>query len=169
MAPAYPRSSATLLTDKLAGVPDELGLELTDCFAAPQDLAERVVAGSRPPQIGDALAGYRQAVSDADARLRAVAAELDPTLEQSFETLRGNLERHIEKLEKKITSSLKRQSDVVVGRATRLHNLVYPLQMPQERTLAALSFLPRCGFGLVQQLIDRLAVPGWEHQVITLE
>lgn len=169
MAPAYPRASATLLTDKLAGLSDELGLELTDCFVAPQDLAERVVTGSRPPQVGEALAGYRQAVGEADARLRAVAAELDPTLEQSFETLRGNLERHIEKLEKKITSSLKRQSDVVVGRAMRLHNLVYPLQMPQERALSAVSFLPRYGFGLVQQLIDRLTVPGWEHQLITLE
>ena len=169
MAPAYPRASATLLTDKLAGVPDELGLELTDCFAAPQDLAQRVVAGSRPPQVDQALADYRRAITEADAGLRAVAAELDPTLEQSFETLRGNLERHVEKLEKKITSSLKRQGEVVVGRATRLQSLVYPLQMPQERALAALSFLPRYGFGLVPQLIDRLTVPGWEHQVVTLE
>lgn len=169
MAPAYPRASATLLTGKLSGTLAELGLSLTDCYAAPQDFAERVVAGSRPQQVDAALAAYWQAITAADDRLREAAVELDPALGRSFETLRGNLERHVEKLEKKITGSLKRRSEVLLNRAMRLQQSVYPRQVPQERMLTAASFLPRYGFELIPRLVEGLAVPGWEHQVIALE
>ena len=81
----------------------ELALEIQKNSLPRQLLGEVIVDQDlcTADQVVEALAGYRQAVTEGDARLTAVAAELDPTLEQSFETLRGNLERHIEKLEKK--------------------------------------------------------------------
>ncbi|MCH7472719.1 bacillithiol biosynthesis BshC, partial [bacterium] len=116
-----------------------------------------------------ALTRYKEVVHKADLELAGRATALDPSLEASFETLRGNLLRHLEKLEKKITSSLKRRGGELVSRIARLQTLVYPRQSPQERLFSLLSFLPRYGFGIIDTLLDGLAVPSWEHQIIILD
>lgn len=169
MAPAFVRASATLLPAKSAAQLDELGLELTDCLVPPQDLIARVVDDRLPADIEAELAAYRRQIEEADGRLLSAAVALDPSLEQAFSTLRGNLERHVDKLEKKITSALKHQHETLVQQARRLHNLAYPRMTLQERLLPALSLLPRTGFGLVAQLLDELAVPDWQHRVVILE
>jgi hypothetical protein len=157
-----------LLPPKSAALLDELGLELGDCFVPEQDLAARAVEADRPREIGEALERYRVLLASTDDEVRALARSLDPSLDAAFATLRGNLERHVDKLEKKITSALKRRAQTRVERVARLHALVYPHLVPQERILSLLSFLPRRGFAIVTELLENLAVPCWEHQVIIL-
>ena len=87
---------------------------------------------------------------------------------ETFETLRGNLIRHLDKLDKKITGSLKQRSEPRLKRVTALSNMVYPRGEVQERELSLLSFLPRYGFELIDELLERLEFPCWEHQVVVL-
>ncbi|MBN2083550.1 bacillithiol biosynthesis cysteine-adding enzyme BshC [bacterium] len=169
MAPAFLRSAATLLPAKSAQLLAELDLSLPDVLVPPQDLLGRVVNQEMPPEIARALAGYRAAIGGADAELRRVAGELDAGLDQAFATLHGNLERHLDKLEKKIISSLKRRHEGLAQRVTRLSNLVWPRLTAQERVLSVSSFLTGTGFDLIPQLVEELTVPQWVHQTVILE
>jgi bacillithiol synthase len=168
-APAFFRSSATLLPAKSAALLEELGLELDGCYRLPQDLAARAVAGSRPEAIDAALARYRELLTTADHELEAQALVLDPTLAETFATLRTNLERHIEKLEKKITSALKQRHETLLRRTALAQSQAYPLQSPQERVLGLAGFLPRYGAGIIYSLMEQLDAPSWEHRVVILE
>lgn len=169
MAPAFLRASATLLNNKQAALLDELGWELADCYTVPQDLAARAVEGLRPEELEGAMRGYRETLLAADKDLQSYAEKLDPNLGKSFETLRENLTRHADKLEKKISGVLKQKHAALVGQVERLHNAVYPGLTVQERRLNLLSFLPRYGFDLVKHLIEELDFPAWEHQVVILD
>lgn len=168
MAPALHRATATLLPQKSAALLDELGLELPDLMVPPQELAGRAAKAQRPEEIEAALREYYEQSSAAEARLRELAVGLDPSLGETFETLRGNFERHLEKLEKKITASLKQKGEALMRRVALLSAQAWPRLGPQERVLSLLSFLPRYGFGLGATLLEQLSVPGWEHQLIVL-
>ncbi len=187
MAPAFLRASATLLPQKSAELLDELGWELADFYAPPQDLAGRAVSGERPEEIAHAIEEYLEALHSAEARLKAEAVKLDPNLELTFETLRGNLIKHVETLSKKIDNVLKQRADSRLKRVAAAAALIYPRaggqsaganagppksgppkNGPQERMLGIASFLPRYGFELTARLLDELDFPCWEHQVVIL-
>ena len=169
MAPAYLRATATLLYPGETGLLDELGWGLAECLVPRDEFAANIANRSRPPGVDEKLAAYRRTVESADAELKQAAVALDPNLEQTFSTLGGNLARHIDKLEKKITAALKRKQAALLDRAGRLADLAYPRGNLQERLLSVVGFLPRTGPGLIEQLLDRLEFPCWEHQVVTLE
>jgi uncharacterized protein YllA (UPF0747 family) len=169
LAPAFFRASATLLPAKSAAMLDELGLGLEDCYCLPQDLAARAVAQSRPQEIDAALSRYREQLYGADRELEAAAVRLDPALGETFGTLRANLDRHAEKLEKKITSALKQRHDALIRRTAVVHTQMYPDLSPQERVLGLHSFLPRHGGRLLQLLLEKLEPLGWEHRMVILD
>lgn len=168
MAPALHRATATLLAQKSAALLDELGWELPDCLLPPQEVAGRAAKAQRPEEIEAALREYYEQSSAAEARLRELAVALDPALGETFETLHGNFERHLEKLEKKITASLKQKGETLQRRVALLSAQAWPRLGPQERLLSLLSFLPRYGFGLTARLLEEISVPGWEHQLLVL-
>jgi bacillithiol synthase len=169
MAPAYLRASATLLSHKEIMLLDSLGWELADMYTVPQELAARAVADEIPVELAAALAEYRRALLAADAGILPHAERIDPNLARTLATFRENLEKHAEKVEKKITSALKSQRQSLLGRVEQLHRQAYPRLAPQERVLSLLSFLPRYGFAIIPQLLEKIAVPSWEHQVIILD
>jgi bacillithiol synthase len=168
LAPAFLRATATLLPQKNVETAVELKWELPDLFRPRDEVVKAAIAKDRPEEIAAALEAYLGTLHTADARLREVAVAFDPALEETFETLRGNLIRHLEKLDKKITASLKQRSEARVRKVTTLHNQVYPRGQVQERELSLLSFLPRYGFEIISQLEDKLEFPSWEHQLIVL-
>lgn len=169
MAPAFFRASATLLTSNSAALLNTLGWELTDCFGQANGLSSKAAAGDLPQDVATAIEDYRKAIATADSSLVEKARAIDPSLEKSFATLRVNLDKHIDRMEKKITSAIKQRNESRVKQIERLGNLVYPQQALQERVLSVLSFLPRYGFGLVGQLLDKLRMPCYEHQVVILD
>ena len=169
MAPAYLRGMATLLTPKLEETLSNLGLGVSDCHIPAEEFEALVARGQRPEELTAMLEEYRRVVDSADAGLLELATGIDPNLEQSFATLRANLGRHVDKLEKKINSSLKRREAALLSRARRLHTHCYPRQTLAERILSVVGYLPRTGPGIIETLLERMEFPSWEHQVITLE
>jgi bacillithiol synthase len=169
LAPSFHRASATLLPAKSAAALDESGLRLADLYALPQDLAARAVAQDRPEALDAALERFRILLMGADREIEEQAVAIDPTLGETFTTLRGNLERHIEKLEKKILSSVKQKNETQLKRIGLVQQQAYPRQAPQERVLSLINFLPRYGFSLVETLLAELDSTGFSHQTIILE
>ncbi len=169
LAPAFFRASATLLSGKEARLLTELGWELPSLYTVPQDVAARAMEGEVPEELGVALAKYREVLLKADAQLLPLAEKLDPNLAKTFATFRDNLDKHADKVEKKIISTLKSQRQTQLARVEQLHLQVYPMLSAQERVLSVLGFLPRYGFKLVERLLEQITVPNWEHQVIILD
>jgi bacillithiol biosynthesis cysteine-adding enzyme BshC len=172
MAPAFLRNTLTLLPRKSAELFDELGWDLADTYALPQELAGRAVSADRPEEVQAAVDEYLAALQGAEARLKALAVKLDPNLEVTFDTLRGNLTRHVETLQKKIDNVLKQRSEARLRRVASVAAQVYPRAggkaAPQERMLGIHAFLPRYGFWLIERLLNDLPVPCWEHEIVIL-
>jgi bacillithiol synthase len=169
MAPAYLRASATLLSAKEAKLLDGLGWELPQLYTVPQEIAARAVADDMPTELTAALTEYRRGLLAADGHILPLVEAIDPNLGKTMGTFRDNLEKHADKVEKKILSALKSQRQALVSRIELLHQQVYPRHAAQERVLSVLNFLPRHGFELIPRLLEQINVPAWQHQVIILD
>ena len=109
-------------------------------------------------------------ITGADSELLELARQLDPTLEQTFATLRGNLDAHADKIEKKITSALKQRSDSLQKRVSARSPRRFIRSTRCRSGCSALpTFLPRYGFGLIDELTGTLPQPAWEHFLAILD
>ena len=155
MAPSFLRCTATLVPQRQAQQLDEFGWELTDTFRPLAALESMAVDSERPQELDEAVRLYLSRLECADAELLEIASSVDPGLEQSFATIRGNILSTAGKLEKKITSALKRHNETITRRSASLHSLAFPGNQLQERVIGYASFLARYGFELTGQLLDQ--------------
>lgn len=169
MAPSFLRCTATLMTQRHIQQMDEFGWELTDLYRPCQELEAMAVESLRPQGLDEAVAEYMETLEHADDRLLGIAGRVDPNLEQSFATIRGNILKTAEKLEKKITSSLKRHNETITGRAASLHSLANPGNIPQERVVSYASYMARYGHGLSQHLMEQLDPLATAHRVLIMD
>jgi bacillithiol biosynthesis cysteine-adding enzyme BshC len=168
-APAYLRHHATLLTPQAAAALDSAGVELSalpaDAHAWARELAQRAA----PEPVRAALEEYHALARQADDRLAdAVEAGL-PELERSLRTMRGKLEWHLARVERKVLAALNRRGAQRTQALLAAQRLAFPLGRPQERVLGLLAWLPRTGLSVVPRLLAGLEAPCWEHCLIMLD
>jgi bacillithiol biosynthesis cysteine-adding enzyme BshC len=169
MAPSFMRCTATLLPGRQAQQLDEFGWELTDLYRPQAELENLAVAALKPDLLDATVANYMSHLENADAELLKIACTVDPGLEQSFATIRGNILSTAGKLEKKVTSALKRHNEILTRRSSALHSLAYPGNVLQERVIGYASFLARYGFELSDRLLNQLDPLQVEHRVIIID
>ncbi|MCB1218096.1 bacillithiol biosynthesis cysteine-adding enzyme BshC [bacterium] len=169
MAPSFLRSSATLLTERQAQQLDEFGWELTELYRPQHEVEALAVEKLRPQGLDEAVSSYLQTLEGADSTLLDLALRVDPNLDQSFATIRSNILKTADKLEKKITSSLKRHNETITRRAASLHGLANPGNVPQERVAGYASMLARHGESLTGRLLEQLDPLATEHRVLIMD
>ena len=169
MAPSFLRCTATLLARRQIQQLDEFGWELTDLYRPREELEAMAVESLRPRGLDSAVQDYLQRLEGADSELLEIALQVDATLEQSFATIRGNILKTADKLEKKITSALKRHNETITRRAASLHGLAYPGNLPQERVIGYVSCLARYGPELTGRLLEQLDPLDCMHRVLIMD
>lgn len=169
MAPSFLRCTATLLPQRQAQQMDEFGWELGDLYQPLADLEKLAMESLKPDMLDAAIARYMSLLENADKEFLEIACSVDPGLEQSFATIRGNILSTAGKLEKKVTSALKRHNETITRRSMALHNLVYPGNVAQERVIGYASFLARYGFELTDKLLNQLDPLQVHHRVIIID
>ncbi|MCB1220998.1 MAG: bacillithiol biosynthesis cysteine-adding enzyme BshC [Planctomycetales bacterium] len=169
MAPSFLRCTATLLSAKHEQQLDEFGWELTELYRPVEELEAMAVEKLRPRGLDEAVATYLETLEKADSALLELALQVDPSLDQSFATIRGNILKTADKLEKKITSSLKRHNETITRRAASLHGLANPGNVPQERVVSYASMLARYGESLTGRLMAQLDPLAAAHRVLIMD
>ncbi len=162
-----PRLSLTIVEGRVRKVLDKFGLEPADLTRPFHEVATGVVHGELPDTVTEPLRRLREAAQAEYETLAEGAATIDPTLRNWVIGGRNTLLGQLDGAEKKMTSHLKKKSEVELEQLRKAAVNVFPGGEPQDRVLNILPYLARYGPGLLRDLaaavgvqLDR-AVPGW--------
>jgi uncharacterized protein YllA (UPF0747 family) len=149
---------------------DKFGATLEELLAPANALEARVIRSQLPGGLVEAAGRLRGAIETEYASLLTAAVGVDPTLERPVGAARQHALSELADLEKKVQGHLKKREATELAQIGRARNAVQPGGKPQERVLAAVSWIARHGPGLLEQVRDeatawcRSALAGGESE-----
>ena len=147
-----PRWSGVVVENRVRKTLDRYDLRLEDLSAGQGQLEARIVERDMPAAIAEAIDRLRQAVDGEFPTLIKGASEIDPTLEKPVESVRNQIVKGIEHLEKRVITRLKQQNETLVRQIAHARSSIYPNGRPQERVLNVLQYLVRYGPPFLQEI-----------------
>lgn len=147
-----PRWSGVVVENRVRKTLDRYDLRLEDLSAGQGQLEARIVEQNMPAAIADAIQRLRQAVDREFPTLIKGASEIDPTLEKPVESVRNQIMKGIEHMEKRVITRLKQQNETLVRQIAHARSSTYPNGRPQERVLNVLQYLVKYGPAFLQEI-----------------
>jgi bacillithiol biosynthesis cysteine-adding enzyme BshC len=147
-----PRQSVLIVESKVRKVLDKFDLAVDDVMRPFHELATQVIRDELPSQVRDPLARMRAELQAGYAALTEGVSLIDPTLKGFAQSAGNNALSQIDNIEKKVTSHLKKRSEVELEQLRKAAIHLYPEGEPQERVLNALPFLARYGPALLEDI-----------------
>lgn len=152
-----PRWSGVLIESKVEKVLERHRITVDDLKPPAGALEGRIAKGALPPETLEILERLRAAVTiDYDALAKRAAA-IDPTLERTVQSARNQVLGGTQDIEKKLVASVKRTHETLTSQIVKARAALYPLGVPQERSLTVASFLLRYGPALLDELAREVA------------
>lgn len=144
--------------DKLSG----LGIELGELVAPRFDL-DRALSRGREE---DLVAPIRAEIESQLARLKEVAAGVDPDLDSPWQKTSANIGKAIDAFTGRLARAVARQSEIDRQRLRDLRAACRPLGTLQERVLSSAHFPGKYGDRFVESLFDQLELDPSSLQII---
>jgi uncharacterized protein YllA (UPF0747 family) len=141
-----------IVEGKVRKVLDKFGLAVDDVMRPFHELATQVIRDELPSQVRDPLARMRVELQAGYAALTEGVSLIDPTLKGFAQSAGNNALSQIDNIEKKVTSHLKKRSEVELEQLRKAAIHLYPEGEPQERVLNALPYLARYGPALLEDI-----------------
>lgn len=160
----YPRTSFTLISEKLQGLLDTYHLDLHDVKGDLHVLHRDLVLQHSDSDLLQEFAEARAAVDQIATQLSPVATDLDSSLDKAVGAAHKRMLNAVERLEKKTVRVEKRNHAVVLQRLERLAGELFPDGTVQERSLNPLPFVDSLG---VDSLLDLVDLTQKQHTAVT--
>lgn len=152
-----PRWSGMLVESRVDKMLERHGVSLADLEPPPGALEGRLARATLPTHTVDLLAAMRNRLTEDYERLAGAAAAVDPTLERTVQSARNAALGGIQDVEKKLIAQVKRTNETLVSQVVRARAAIFPLGIPQERSLTAASILLRYGPALLDAVAQEVA------------
>jgi bacillithiol synthase len=154
----FPRFSITLIESKVRKVLDKFEMDAAEFRRPFHELATQRVRDEMPAAVTEPLNRLRQAIRTEYELVREAAAAIDPTLRKWIDGVRNAGLGEAESVEKKVTSHLKKRSEVELEQLRKASINLFPENVPQERILNVLPFLARYGNGVLHDVARAMQV-----------
>lgn len=163
----YPRTSLTLVEDKIKKILEKYSLSFTQLFSDEEGLINLVMRKNLPDALEKNLKKANDEIQEKLDSLEKVI-RFDPTLEKTLKTTRNKIEFELKSLEKKIFQSHKKQNQIIAAQIHKAKNSLFPNGKLQEREISILPFLVKYGFEFVDFLYDKIDIEAKDHQILFL-
>lgn len=162
-----PRPSLTLVEPAQSRALEAERLSLPELQEDPEAIAARWARESYP-DVEQAFAGAREALTREMETVERTLGALDPTLVAAAASARGRALHQIGTLHDKSVRALKKRDQVRTDRLRRTRDALLPGGAFQERGLAVVSLLARQGLAVIDEVRERMDPWARGHQVIAL-
>ena len=166
LTPVLPRFSATLLDARAQRLMDKYRLALTDLFAGPEGVRDLLGSRSLPADLQAKFEAGASAVREVFNGLRSSLEVLDPTLCDAAKGSESKMLYQLDHLRTRAAAAELRRNEEIGRHAEWLSATLYPGKDLQEREIAGISYVARCGRELLQALVDCAGCP--DHQIVRL-
>lgn len=153
---AVPRWSGVIIEPHVQRILDRYRLQVED-LRDPHAALGRLVRERVPPEVVQALAGYRAALDEAASRFANVIETTAPPLvpRAVADGVRHNIAHRLDRLERRIAAATKRREAELAHQVAVARASLMPLDQPQERILNLMPLLARHGMPLLDAMLER--------------
>jgi bacillithiol biosynthesis cysteine-adding enzyme BshC len=162
-----PRPTATLIEPRHETALSEYGIDFLDLTGDIEQVINRVLARTFPPDLESDLAALRESLADGFARLRDKSLSFDSQLSGVADQTQGKLDFTLKQFEEKVFAAHKRKSRQTRDRLYRLCDALMLNRGLQERSLNITCFVSRYGRDVVRRVYERLDCACTDHQLIS--
>ena len=164
----YPRANATLLDSAALRFLDRSQLPLEALHAQGETALNKLLESQLPPTLEPGLEDLVRELARRIEELKAVIAEVDPTLAGAVDTTRDRMQESIKTLHSKIIHASKKKDETLRRQFTKTQALAFPAGEPQERIVDLPFFINRYGQAVVDRLLESLPLDMALHFVLSL-
>ncbi|MDH4221989.1 MAG: bacillithiol biosynthesis cysteine-adding enzyme BshC [candidate division Zixibacteria bacterium] len=165
----YPRSSLSLVENKIKQVLQKYSLDFTALFQEPEILINSVLKEKFPDPMEKILENKREKVREVldDLKKELLSSEL--TLNTDLENTRKKIDYELKKLGEKLFQTHRQKNQILKEQIYKVKNNLFPQNKLQERVLNILPFLIKYGFEFIDLLYDKVDVEKIDHQLIEVK
>ncbi len=161
----FPRAAFTLVDRRSQKLLEKYRLKLEDVWQGEEHLGRRIAAVAFAEGWSERLDQSEQDLAALLARLRSDVETLDPSLLDTLKHAEEKMKFQMEKLRGKITRAAFERSELLERHKQTLLRFLTPGKDLQERSVGGSYFLARAGYGLLDQLLERIQTGSSDHQV----
>jgi bacillithiol biosynthesis cysteine-adding enzyme BshC len=168
MPVVYPRSSVTLIEDKIKQVLDKYSLEFTDLFQDPEILINSILKEKFPDPLENTLEKKRNEISQILNSLEQELGSSEPALKKNLETTRGKIDYELKRLGEKLFQAFRQKDQALKEQVYKAKNNLFPDNKLQERVLNLTPYLIKYGFEFVDFLYNNVEIEKIDHQLLDI-
>ena len=164
----YSRANATLLDSAAIRFLERSGISFETLHLTGETALNDLLKSQLPPTLEPGLEDLTREIATRIDALKAVVAQVDPTLGGAADTTRDRMNETLKTLHSKIIQASKKKDETLRRQFVRTQALAFPAGEPQERIVDLPFFLNRYGQAVVDRLLDQLPLEMGKHYILTL-
>lgn len=164
----YPRSSVTLVEDKVDRLLEKYQLELAELFSGIEKVHAKVIDQVSEVNIDEMFKEAGQRIHDLIKEMHFGINYIDPTLIGALENMSGKFQQQLDLLKDKITEAQQRKHETAIRQVTKIGNIILPDRNFQERELNIIHFLNKHGIDFPRALFSEIPIDHFKHQIIRI-
>lgn len=150
------RLSATLVEPAVQRFLGELPFDFPDYLKRFEDLEQHFLRTHGNPGLDDHFDAWKQKVDALTATMVEQIGITDPGLLKHSKAVTREHLKSIDKLKKKMLSSIRQKEEVQTKRIKKVKNAVFPNEKLQEREISFIYFLNKFGMDLFDRMLEEL-------------
>jgi uncharacterized protein YllA (UPF0747 family) len=164
----YPRHRLTIVEGKIQKNVEKFDLDYGEMLSQKPDFTEEFVRRVSDSSIDQTVEIAVKSITQAMEQLQKEIAAFDPTLVNSVEKTRQNIEGSFRQLSGKITRAMEQKNQVQMQQLEKILLNLLPGNNFQERKLNMIYFCIKYGVGFVDEVFALLPDETKTHYILTL-
>lgn len=165
----YPRSSVTILEEKIIKILEKYELPVHAIFEGKEQVMERVLDFVSEVKIDQLFTTYNKQIDEMLNEMKFGLSFIDQTLLGALETTRGKIKDSLRLLKDKTLVAQNRKYEVAIKQVEKALNHIFPFENMQERELNITYYLSKYGPDFQQSLLKEIDIKKFKHQTIELK
>lgn len=164
----YPRSSATIVEEKIQKVIDKYELQTSDFFSDIDILKGKIINKISDFKVEELFANTFGTVSESLTSLKDGLGSIDPTLIPAMENTLSRMLGALNILKEKTNAAQNRQHEISLRQLDKVALHLFPHSNLQEREMNIIYYLNKYGMEFLRWLRGELVIDKFMHQIINL-
>lgn len=168
MPHVMPRLSFTLLEPKIRRLIKKYSIDFDQVSNDLDSFIREQVIKTQNPEMENEFREIQNQLSNSSERIQQHIKSVDPTLKSIIQKTFSSADNNIEKLLNRILHIIEEKESLAVQHFNEIHRSIYPDATPQERVISSIYFLNKYGPDWLNDVIDKIDIDNYKHQIIAL-
>ena len=163
----YPRTSITVLENRISGFLSKFNLSIEELLDE-QKVTAKLMNKINSVKADEIFANYYEEFKGMTYSFSKELEKIDKNLSTVFENRNVKYVEQLDILKEKLIESQSKQNESSVKKLKSVAENIFPNESFQERQLNIVYYINKYGFNLIQDLISKIIIDEFNHQLIEI-